>query len=154
MSLMCGAVTAESAEQKSKGWLLDAPSDEVRFELLQRYLRGFDQPMWEVGERYQGIYEALTVDNYDLAIYHWEKIKTTIENGYLKRPARQENAEQILLKSVWQEVRDGFSSRNSQTAWASFMTARAACMACHDAESVPFMNEQLMFDSLLPPESP
>ena len=59
MSLLCTAVFADEPPiNKPKGWLLEAESDSERFELLQRYLRGFDQPMWEVGERYRLVYEV------------------------------------------------------------------------------------------------
>lgn len=37
------------------GWLSGAPDQAARDERLERYLRGFDQPMWEVGERYQRV---------------------------------------------------------------------------------------------------
>ncbi len=139
-------VQAEEKIIKSQGWLMEAESDQERFKLLQKYLRGFDQPMWEVGERYQSIHEALSRNNYDLASYHWDKIKTTIENGYMKRPNRQHNAETIFLNSNWSEVKKAFDSHNQQSAIKGFNQAKAACMACHIAESVPFMNNQSIFD--------
>jgi len=147
MGLLCTAVVAdEPPVNKPKGWLLEAESDSERFELLQRYLRGFDQPMWEVGERYRSVYEALSRENYDLAAYHWKKIRTTIKNGYLKRPARQANADAILLDKTWQEVDDSFKTKNSEDAWLGFERAKSACMACHVAERVPYMNNQPLFE--------
>tara|TARA_R110000868_G_scaffold242993_1_gene498696 strand:- start:209 stop:730 length:522 start_codon:yes stop_codon:yes gene_type:complete len=130
----------------SNDWLLDAPDDHTRFQLLQRYLRGFDQPMWEVGHRYLGVYDALGRENYDLALYHWDKIKTTIQNGYLKRPARRANSEAVLLDTTWGEVRAAFESRDIKQAWDGFFRARNACMACHVAEDVAWMNDQDIFD--------
>ena len=59
-------------------WLLSAESDEERFRRLQRQLRGFDQPMWEVGERFESLHDALLRNNFGLALYHWDKIATTI----------------------------------------------------------------------------
>ena len=133
-------------------WLLEAPDDTERFRRLQQYLRGFDQPMWEVGYRWQGVHDALNRDNYDLAIYHWDKIKTTIEMGYLKRPARRANADAILINSgVHAAVKAGFETRDRAKAWAAFTTARTACMSCHDAEKMPFMNNQAIIQNLLPP---
>jgi hypothetical protein len=132
-------------------WLLDAPDDVTRFQLLQRYLRGFDQPMWEVGHRYLGLYDALERENYDLALYHWDKIKTTIQNGYLKRPARRANADAVFLDQVWENARSAFESRKLEQAWEGFALARAGCMTCHDAENMAWMNNQDMFDDTLPP---
>lgn len=147
MSLLCTAVFADELPvNKPKGWLLEAENDSEKFELLQRYLRGFDQPMWEVGERYRSLYEALSRDNYDLATYHWKKIRTTIKNGYLKRPARQANADAILLDKTWQEVVDSFQTRIPKAAWLGFERAKNACMACHVAEGVSYMNNQPLFE--------
>lgn len=129
---------------------MDAKDDAERFALLQRYLRGFDQPMWEVGERYGRVHEALSRGNHELALYHWNKIKTTIENGYLKRPKRQENADALFLNAAWSDARDAFASKDPVAAWTGFEQARAACQACHVAEEVPFMNGQPLFDLRAP----
>ena len=147
LNIFCSAVlAAESPEGKSEGWLLDAENDAARFDLLQKYLRGFDQPMWEVGKRFRAVHDALSRDNYELAAYHWDKIRITIKNGYLKRPARMANAEAILLNTTWEEVNEAFGTRNAEKAWAAFDKAKNACMACHAAESVPYMNNQHLFD--------
>lgn len=147
------AVAQNTPKPPSNDWLLDAPDDTERFKLLQRYLRGFDQPMWEVGYRYEGMYDALKRDNYKLAVYHWDKIKTTIENGYLKRPARRANADALLFNSgVHAGVKAALESGDKAKAWEAFAKARATCMACHDAEKLPEMNGQAMFHDLpIPP---
>lgn len=144
--------SGDQPDEKPRGWLLEAESDEARFVLIQRYLRGFDQPMWEVGERYGAMHEALTRSNFELAQYHWDKIRTTIESGYLKRPKRQANADAILLNSTWGEVNDALRSGQQEQAWAGFEKARNACLACHAAESVPYMNDQPLFDLRSPSE--
>lgn len=135
----------DAPERKPDDWLLNAPDDEARFKLLQRYLRGFDQPMWEVGERFESIYDALTDENYELAAYHWEKIKTTIVNGYLKRPKRQANADAFFVNGIYQPVLDGFRSKDREKAWDAFELARNTCQSCHEAEKVGFINNQPLF---------
>jgi mono/diheme cytochrome c family protein len=145
------AVAQNAPKPPSNDWLLDAPNDTERFKLLQRYLRGFDQPMWEVGYRYEGIHDALKRDNYALAIYHWDKIKTTIENGYMKRPARRANADAILFSGPWDKVKASFESRDRTQAWAGFALARTTCIACHEAEKLPEMNGQAIFHDLVIP---
>ena len=148
-----GYTVAQTAPKPpSNDWLLDAPNDVERFKLLQRYLRGFDQPMWEVGYRWQGVHDALTRDNYDLAVYHWEKIRTTIENGYLKRPARRANADAIFINSgVYDQVRTAFAAKDKAKAWQAFTAARTACMSCHEAEKMAHMNNQAVFHELQAP---
>lgn len=134
-----------ASEKVSKHWLIDAPDDSTRTQRLEKYLRGFDQPMWEVGERYNVILQAIEDKNYELASYHWEKIKTTINNGLMKRPARKQNADAILLSNAWQLIADDFASKDEKRAQAGLLKAKAACMACHQAEGVGFMNNQPLF---------
>lgn len=142
---MFSTVSLAQAENP-KGWILNAESNEERFQLIQGYLRGFDQPMWEVGERYEKVYEALTRENYKLAGYHWRKIKTTIQNGYLKRPKRQPNADSIFFNGTWKSVKEAFDSTDKKKAWKAFEEAKGACMACHRAEGVGYMNDQSLFE--------
>lgn len=133
------------AGAKPNDWLLNAPDDETRFELLQRYLRGFDQPMWEVGERFQSVYDAIADENYELAAYHWEKIKDTIVNGYMKRPKRQANAESLFVNGAYESVLQGLRSNDREKAWAALAVAHRTCQACHRAEGVAFINKQPLF---------
>jgi cytochrome c553 len=148
-----GYVVAQNAPKPpSNDWLMDAPNDAERFKLLQRYLRGFDQPMWEVGYRWESVHDALSRDNFEAAVYHWEKIRTTIQNGYLKRPARRANAEAIFINSgVYDQVKQSFETKDSAKAWAAFTTARTACMSCHEAEKMGHMNNQRIIQTLLAP---
>jgi hypothetical protein len=149
-ALLMASLT-RAADDAPDGWLQGAHDDVQRFERLERYLGGFSRSMWEVGERYARLHEALQGGNYALARYHWEKIGATIRAGYLKRPARQPNADAQFLDRVWPAVDEELASADSTRAWAGFESARAACMACHVAEGVPFMNDQAMFQTLLPP---
>ena len=140
------AVFAEEAQPvATKHWITKAPSESVKDQRIEKYLRGFDQPMWEVGERYQHIKQAIADKNFELASYHWKKIKTTIENGLMKRPARRQNAEAILLSHTWAEVEADFSSHDLMKAQQGLVKVKAACMACHAAENVTFMNNQPLF---------
>ena len=127
-------------------WLLSEPNDDERFKLVQTQLRGFDQPMWEVGERYRRMYEALERENYDLAIYHWKKIGTSIRNGIAKRPARIGNAKAFFLDEHFDEVLASLEARTLASAWEAFARAKTVCMSCHVAEKVGYMNMQPMFD--------
>jgi hypothetical protein len=139
------APPAVTPQKNVNDWLLNAPDDTARFKLLQTYLRGFDQPMWEVGERYQAIYDALGDKNFELAEYHWDKIKVTIVNGYLKRPKRQDNSDSVFVKNIWDDVNRAFLSKDPQKAWDGFALTRQACMSCHEAEKVAFMNNMPLF---------
>lgn len=139
------AQTEETSSVASKYWITQAPDDDTRNKRIEKYLRGFDQPMWEVGERFEKIDQAVQDSNYPLASYHWKKIKKTIENGLMKRPARRSSAEAILLNKTWGEVLAGFNSQQPAAAKTAFNNAKTACLACHIAERVPFINNQPLF---------
>jgi len=141
---------APEEQAASKKWITEAASDPERFQRIEKYLRGFDQPMWEVGERYEKLYAALLRGNFELASYHWAKIKLTIENGTMKRPARRASADAFFLTGTWDSVNEALESGDPATAWRGFETARAACMKCHEAEAVGYMNDQPMFTDLAP----
>lgn len=138
----------------SDGWLGRLDDHGERFRELERYLGGFSSAMWEVGERYERLHQALEADNGELAEYHWGKIRGAIRNGYRKRPGRQANADAAFLDPHYDAVRDALISGDAATAWAGFERAREACMACHLAEDVAFMNEQPMFTALRAPDMP
>lgn len=139
--------TQAAKQEGSKHWLADAPSEQIRIKRLEKYLRGFDQPMWEVGERYAHFQRAIDDKNYRLALYHWKKIRTTIENGLMKRPARKANAKQMFLDKLWWQVYHDLSSEQATRAQAAKVKARTACMACHIAEEVGFINQQPLFQA-------
>jgi len=110
LALLAVSACSSEPEQPSQpaspnDWLLSAKDDAARFEALQKQLRGFDQPMWEVGERFERLHGALLRGNHALAAYHWEKIRTTIENGIAKRPKRAANAKALFLDPVWGRLR-------------------------------------------------
>jgi len=134
-----------SQKPLSNHWLLDESDPQVRLQKLEKYLRGFDQPMLEVGQRFKRLHQALLDSNSELAVYQWKKIKKTIENGYMKRPKRKKNAQMIFLNQHWVTILQDFKSKDPQIAWKGFQEAQAACMACHAAEGVPFMNNQPVF---------
>jgi hypothetical protein len=136
---------AQEPTKLSDNWLLDAGDDIERFKRIQQMFGGFSAAMQVVGERYERTYDALVDSNYDLAKYHWKKIKESIELGYLRRPARKASAEGLFLKDPWLSGWDGLEAKEQVKARDGFLSARLACMACHIAEKVPFMNDQPMF---------
>lgn len=133
----------------SNNWLQDADNDADRFKKLEIYLRGFDQPMAEVGHRYRGLYDAIKDKNSELADYHWEKISLTIKTGLMKRPKRTQNAELFFLDTIWSPMSETIKSKDFEKMQKQFMVIREACMACHIAESVTFMNNQPLFRDLI-----
>ncbi|MBI5721311.1 MAG: cytochrome c [Burkholderiales bacterium] len=129
----------------SNRWLEDADSDADRFRKLEIYLRGFDQPMLEVGQRYLALYDAIKDRNWGLADYQWDKVKLTINGGLMKRPARTRNAESIFLDVAWPAMDKAIKSKDEARIREQFGAVRETCMECHEKEKVPFMNESPLF---------
>lgn len=148
MRLPKGLTLPDQTAPPSNRWLLDADTDVDRFKKLEIYLRGFDQPMMEVGERYQRLYDAIRDRNWELADYQWNKIRLTINTGLMKRPKRTQNAEDIFLDTAWPEMEAAIKSKDDGRIQAQFMVIRQTCMACHIAEQVPFMNDRPLFRDL------
>jgi hypothetical protein len=147
-SVTLGAAPAHCADGKltEKDWLLNAPDDTERFRLLQQQLRGFDQPMWEVGERFRSLHEALKRRNFELAAYHWMKIGTTVRNGIAKRPEHVVNARKFLLDEVHGQVEADLRKGDYATAVRAFERAKSACIACHHGQDVSWVNDQSLFE--------
>ena len=151
LALTAGVLSAHAASPShGDGWLTGAPDQATKDQRLEKYLRGFDQPMWEVGERYEHVEQALRDENWPLAAYHWEKIKATIEGGLMKRPKRRANAESLFLGEPWMGLHEALESQDVARIGPAFARAKGACMTCHAAERVSFINDQPLFREPLP----
>lgn len=129
------------------GWIMSAPDDQQRFFRIQTYLRGFDHTMWEVGERYEKLQQAVERNNSGLAQYHWKKIRKTILTGLMKRPKRAENAHALFLDQLWPQANKALKTADPKQMKQALQGIRSACIACHIAEDVAFVNNQPMFDA-------
>ncbi|WP_305041014.1 hypothetical protein [Geoalkalibacter sp.] len=135
---------ASLTKTSDSNWLTGA-DEKTRAERLEHYLGGFSSAMQDTGLRYAHVKQAIADGNWDLAQYHWGKIATAIENGLMKRPARRANAEAIFLNRAWEPLAAALKEKNGESIAKAFQQARQACMACHVAEKVPFMNDQPLF---------
>jgi hypothetical protein len=139
------AQAQKQAAPKSNNWLLDAKDDKERFRRIEEMFGGFSSAMIVVGERFDRTFDAIVDGNYDLANYHWNKVKDVIEAGYLRRPGREANAVHLFLKGPWQPLSEALAAKDGAKIKPAFLSARAACQGCHIAEGVPFMNDQPRF---------
>jgi len=139
------ALAGDTPAPPSNHWLLDVAESDDRFMRIEQQFGGFSGAMWAVRERYERVYEALVDGNLPLAAYHWDKIGEHIRLGYLRRPGRRPNADALFLDGQWQAAGKVFQGEDIAAARAAFLEARKACMACHVAERVPFMNDQPLF---------
>jgi len=130
----------------SNNWLLDANDDTERFRRLQLVAGGTDIPMWEITYRYEELYVAIQKSNWEMGVYHWDKLRDRMNTAAMKRPARTQNIEGMFLDSgVWQSMRDALTSREPARMQEQFQIVRQICMACHVAEKVGFLNDSSVF---------
>jgi hypothetical protein len=146
------AGVAAPADEKSTDWLL-ARTEPERARLLQTQLRGFDLAMWEVGERFGFLHDALQRGNYPFAVYQWDKIELTIRNALIRRPGKAEHAQSLFLGKTFDDIRSDLVSADPPRAWASFARAKVACQSCHGAEGVAYVNAHPVFDLVGPADS-
>lgn len=136
---------AGQAQPPSPNWLLDAKDDTERFRRIQIYAGGTHEQMWQVGYRYEQIYQAIIDENWALGEHHWGKLRDVLNVALMKRPNRTPNAEAILLDSTWQPLYDALKAENVKQARQAFLAARGSCMACHISERMEFLNNTPIF---------
>jgi hypothetical protein len=121
----------------SNSWLLDANDDTERFRRLQLVAGGTDIPMWEVAHRYEELYVAIQNNNWEMGVYHWEKLRDRMNTAAMKRPARTQNLEGMFLNNgVWQSMHDALTSKDAGRMRQQFQAVRQACINCHVAEKL------------------
>jgi cytochrome c1 len=130
----------------SNNWLLDANDDTERFRRLQVVAGGTDIPMWGIAHRYEELYVAIQKNNWEMGVYHWEKLRDRMNTAGMKRPARTQNLEGMFLDSgVWKSMHDTLTSKDAGRMRTQFQVVRQACIACHSAERVGFLNDSSVF---------
>lgn len=120
-------------------WLMNINSTEGRFMAVEEQLRGFDTAMVEVGYRYEALKKALLSHNYEFANYHLVKIKTAMELGYIRRPARKEASQNYFLNSIHKEFQEVLKTKDDTLIINSFNNLKNSCNACHNHENVGFI---------------
>jgi cytochrome c1 len=133
---------AEQTKPPSSNWLLDANDDAERFRRLQNVASGTDVPMWEIGARFEELKIAVEKNNWEMGVYHLEKMRDRMNTAGMKRPARTQNIEAMFFDSgVYQAMHDALTSKDNARMKNEFQTMRTVCMACHSAENVGFLND-------------
>ncbi len=137
---------AQQTKPPSNNWLLDANDDAERFRRLQVLAGGTDGPMWEIGHRYEEIYVAIQRNNPEMGVYHWEKVRDRMNSAGMKRPARTAGLEGMFLDNgVWTAMHEALTSKDRARMERQFLATRQACMGCHVAERVGFLNDSSVF---------
>ena len=124
----------EKNDSKGLTWL-NLPDNE-KFKVIEKQFRGFDKTMVEVGYRYNELYWAGEDQNWELALYHLEKIDQAINLGLERRPKRKESAQ--IIFPVLEELVQITKSKDRIRFREGFKVLQQTCRNCHQAEGVSF----------------
>jgi hypothetical protein len=100
--------------------------------------------MIEVGERYQNLYWAGKLSQWEFAEYQMEEIAKLVELLQISSPKRAATS-QVFLDHAMVEFEDAFKKRDWDTFLHAFRTMRAQCIVCHNDNDHGF---------IIPPEHP
>ena len=132
-------IIAQNSYSTSSNWLTDTNSTQEQFQKVQNQLRGFDLAMVEVGYRFNSFYFAIKDKNYPLANYQWDKIKKSIENGIVRRPARRANSKSMFLDTQYKSMKEALEKKDEKLIAKEYEQTKQVCNTCHSAERVPFI---------------
>jgi hypothetical protein len=139
------SAVAQESDLRPRDWLRIAPDDDTRWRLLERMFGGFAPAMTAVRDHYGMTFESIEDGNLELAQWHWGRVKTYVEQGYLRRPDRQANSDAIFLDTSWVALDEALSANDHDASRDAFLAARNACMTCHVAEGRAYFNDQRLF---------
>lgn len=140
-----GLAEGQKSKPPSEAWLRDADTDTERFRRLEILLAGTEMAMWEIGMRFDNMYDAVLAENWDYVRFNWDKIRARATSALMKRPKRTQNMELMLLDTNWKIVDDQLKSNDPVKIREAFQTARSLCIGCHIAEKMAFFNEHAVF---------
>lgn len=137
---------AKQTKAPSRNWLRDANDDAERLRRIELWAGAGDLEMQDIAHRLEELHAAIEQENWDMGIYQLEKIRGRMIVAAIKRPTRTQNLGGIFLDSgVYRSLHEALSAKNSVQARVEFQNTRLACMACHVAEKIAFVNASAVF---------
>ena len=140
---------AKQTKPPSRNWLRDANDDTERFRRVEIWAGSVDGEMQMVAHRVEELQIALQKQNWDMGIYHWEKVRAGLRVAAMKRPTRTQNLEAMFLEGgIWHSMYDALQAKDVERSRAELQKVVQTCMACHIAEKVGFLNDSSVFKRL------
>ncbi len=99
---------------------------------------GFDQTMMETGYRYNELYWAGQEENWGYAEYHIDKIISSMQRGFVRRPDREASSKQFV-DQAYPALRQTIENEDKEAFNAAFVNFASSCNTCHAMEDVAFM---------------
>lgn len=137
---------SRQSKPPSRNWLRDANDDPERFRRIELWAAAGDQEMHEIAARMRELSAAIQRESWVMSVYQLEKIRGRMVVAMTKRPVRTQNMEALVFDSgAYGALHDALTAKDVQRARMGFTALRSACMACHTAERLSFINESAIF---------
>lgn len=137
------ALSGAAAADQNGDWRKSSDT-EAKVEQILKTLPSTAHVMIEVGERYQNLYWAGKLGQWEFAEYQMEEIAKLIELLQISSPKRAATA-QVFLDHAMVEFDAAFKKKDWGTFLHAFRTMRAQCILCHNNNDHGF---------IVPPEHP
>lgn len=137
------ALSGAAAADQNGDWRKSGDT-EAKVEQILKTLPSTAHVMIEVGERYQNLYWAGKLGQWEFAEYQMEEIAKLIELLQISSPKRAATA-QVFLDHAMVEFDAAFKKKDWGTFLHAFRTMRAQCILCHNNNDHGF---------IVPPEHP
>ncbi len=139
----------QQVKPPSRNWLRDANDDAERFRRIELWAGAGDLEMQDIAHRFEEMHGSIQQGNWTLGIYHLEKIRGRMTVAAIKRPTRTQNMESMFFDSgIYRNLHDALTSQDPELARQQFEKMRQACMGCHIAEKIGFINGNSVFNRL------
>ena len=136
LAIMISACQQQGDQAIESRWAGETVQEAVHS--IENQIGGFDQTMMETNYRYNELYWAGVDKNWGYAEYQLDKVISSLEKGFIRRPARQASAVQFVDQAAPRLMR-AIEGGDKDAFMESFTRFAASCNTCHAMEDVPFM---------------
>lgn len=113
-------------------------SEEEKLKMVEDQFRGFGVVMMEVAYRYEELYWAGKDQNWDYATHQLEEIQEALQNGIIRRPAREESAN-AFIETALPLMKLAVEEKDTGVFFQNFERLRMECISCHIKEDHGFI---------------
>ncbi|WP_299772517.1 hypothetical protein [uncultured Pseudoteredinibacter sp.] len=136
--------------KSDRRWMSEAPSTKIALKRAESYLGGMSYPMWEVGERFELMYQAVEDRNIHYARHQLQTIARLMLYGSMARPRFKPYADAMFLDSQFHNMASAFDSGEYDKIYSELEATRQSCMGCHIATKFAYLNKIRLFEKLSP----
>ncbi len=135
-AIMIGACQTEADQKIETRWAGETLEEIIGS--IESQIGGFSATMVEVNYRYNELYWAGKDENWGYADYQLDKLLSSMENGFIRRPDREASASQFM-NQVSPALQETIENTDKDAFVEQFNRFASSCNTCHDMEAVNFI---------------